>query len=946
MKYILLFGFVLFNADLFAQKIISYNYTKKEGLLSNTVYSIFRSKDGYLWIATDRGISRYNGNEFKHYTLKDGLADIENFFFYEDKQKRIWVGSYNGNLSYIKNNIVYNYQNDTTLKTHTETPIISKIFENKDSSIIISFVNSSKVLLYKNSKPKVYNFVDPENPILSVQEIEFDGKSQFRIKAPFYDYLIDTANKILSKRKTNIGQILRSQNGNTAIEIDRKQRRIIVNGVSLYLDYQHTINTNINCIFNIGTTYYIGTDKGLFIADALSPGKIVYEFKDIIISHITEDITGSIWVSSLTNGIYQIPKDYQKIKFAHSIYNTQILNAIASNKNLYIEDFKNNITKISSITYQIDYLRNNLIENNASRARLLNFQNNLYVLFDSLIFKEATFFKKIYYPILHKKAISNDRQILLNHGYFVNLCNASFENIHRFSHRNDRIFDIALNETDAYYCTIDSVFHLVDTNSVALHSKHLSGYKSFFVWNQLIIGITHNSELRLIDLETDSLLFYRANILSIKQISNEKYVYVSDKNSFLLKLNTKDKRVVGVSNQIIRKDLIPQNFDFLLFANGRSYVFNDNNLTDFSDSLLESATIQNQIKIQSVLIDNQPFAFEKTMVVSESKASSISIHLQALFFELSNPEYYYSVVNKNAPDTLWSAFKTDVIDLYNISAGEYTFLIKNEFNEVKNLATFHITKPFYKRPEIIILFFLCMFSIAFYIFYKIIQTNKQLSTLEHKALTAEYKSLNSVLNPHFIFNTLSSLQVLIRENKNAIAEKYLLLLSNLIRLNMKNGIKEKVTLTREIEIVQKYLEIEKLRFKNQFDFTLNMQPNIESNDIFLPPLSIQPIVENSIKHGFFRVFDKPGFINIQIKQEGNFIYIIVQDNGQGIQNKIGAELNSQRLHSLEVIQKRFGYFKKLYNIDISIEIKNIEQAQNIIGTEVTLCIDLSKDETL
>lgn len=163
---------------------------------------------------------------------------------------------------------------------------------------------------------------------------------------------------------------------------------------------------------------------------------------------------------------------------------------------------------------------------------------------------------------------------------------------------------------------------------------------------------------------------------------------------------------------------------------------------------------------------------------------------------------------------------------------------------------------------------------------------------------------------------------------------------------MKNGIKEKVTLTREIEIVQKYLEIEKLRFKNQFDFTLNMQPNIESNDIFLPPLSIQPIVENSIKHGFFRVFDKPGFINIQIKQEGNFIYIIVQDNGQGIQNKIGAELNSQRLHSLEVIQKRFGYFKKLYNIDISIEIKNIEQAQNIIGTEVTLCIDLSKDETL
>ena len=89
MKYILACCFFLLQTDVFAQKIIYYNYAKKEGLLSNTVYAVYRSRDGYLWIATDKGISRYNGYEFKHYTLKDGLADIENFFFYEDRQQRL-----------------------------------------------------------------------------------------------------------------------------------------------------------------------------------------------------------------------------------------------------------------------------------------------------------------------------------------------------------------------------------------------------------------------------------------------------------------------------------------------------------------------------------------------------------------------------------------------------------------------------------------------------------------------------------------------------------------------------------------------------------------------------------------------------------------------------------------------------------------------------------------
>ncbi|MBK8145968.1 MAG: histidine kinase [Bacteroidetes bacterium] len=943
MKYflLLLLHFVVLSSA--AQKLIYTNYTKKVGLLSNTVYGIYRTSDGYLWFATDKGISRYNGHQFMHYTLNEGLADIENFFFYEDRQRRLWIGSYNGNISYIQNDVVHSQQNDSTLQTATDIPITSKIYESSDSSIAITFVNSPYVLLYKNNTLKTYNLSAAIEKGLDIQQIKFDGISKFDIKTTRYNCVVDTHSRVLSKHTTPFQQVLRSQKGTTLLVIDEHLQKVFVDGVPLHFDFKKTINTNLNCIYTINNMYYFGTDNGLYIYDRYSAKIVLHAFSDNIISCITEDITGSIWISSLTNGVYQIPKDYQRIHFLPNVYSGQILNATTAGSNIYVQDFKNKIVKINIANNRVSTVQNGMIQNRSSRARLLHFQNDLYVLIDSLVFKEEHLFKKIPYPVLHKKAISNDKQILLNHGYFVNLFDESFKFIHTYSMNGDRIFDIAINKDHAFFSTINKVVQLVDTQTILIKSKHMSGLKSFFVWDPYIIGITHESELKLINRKNDSLLVSRQGIIALKQLANDKYIYASDKNAFLLQIDTTRIGVTNLRTHIIRKDLIPQNSDFMVFSNGQCYIFYDQNLIHFSDSLLKSTSVRNQISISSVFINNEPVSFQAPITIRESRAGSISIRCKALFFELSNPEYFYSIVNANSRDTLWSTFKSEVIDIYNISAGTYSLLIKNEFNEINNMLRFNITKPFHKRPEILIAFFVVILLTSFLIFFRIVETKQKLSTLKHQTLTAEYKSLNSVLNPHFIFNTLSSLQVLIRENKNILAEKYLLLLSSLIRLNMKNTIKEKVSLAREMEIVNKYLEIEKLRFKNQFEYKVSIQESIESSEIFLPPLSIQPIVENSIKHGFFRILDEAGFITIDITKENNTVYVVVQDNGQGLQNKLADEANNRRIHSLDVIRKRFAYFKKLYNVDISIEIKNIESNQNTIGTKVTLSIILPSE---
>lgn len=153
---------------------------------------------------------------------------------------------------------------------------------------------------------------------------------------------------------------------------------------------------------------------------------------------------------------------------------------------------------------------------------------------------------------------------------------------------------------------------------------------------------------------------------------------------------------------------------------------------------------------------------------------------------------------------------------------------------------------------------------------------------QQKKTKAELRALVAQINPHFLFNTLNSISSLIHINQDK-ADEMIQKLSDVFRYSLQSGKKRFVSLNDEINVVEKYLEIEKVRFENRLDYVIQMDESCKN--CIIPPLILQTLVENSVKHGISPKIEG-GKINISVKDKDDDIEIKIEDNGVGIQNEV------------------------------------------------------------
>ena len=151
----------------------------------------------------------------------------------------------------------------------------------------------------------------------------------------------------------------------------------------------------------------------------------------------------------------------------------------------------------------------------------------------------------------------------------------------------------------------------------------------------------------------------------------------------------------------------------------------------------------------------------------------------------------------------------------------------------------------------------------------------QLSELKIKALRAQ-------INPHFMFNCLNSINRMIVKGDNENASIYLKKFSKLVRLIVENGEANRVSLENELTLIESYIQLEELRFKSKIGYEINIDGSIEKESTFLPPMVLQPFVENSIWHGLMnKNADEPGKIRISVKENKDVLLCLIEDNGVG-----------------------------------------------------------------
>lgn len=213
---------------------------------------------------------------------------------------------------------------------------------------------------------------------------------------------------------------------------------------------------------------------------------------------------------------------------------------------------------------------------------------------------------------------------------------------------------------------------------------------------------------------------------------------------------------------------------------------------------------------------------------------------------------------------------------------------------------------------------------------------KALYAIKKKNKEIALQSLRREMNPHFIFNSLNSVNQFISQNKELEANKYLSNYSNLMRNIMENSNKDFVSLTNEIEQLKKYLDLEHLRFHDKFDFRIEVDETLDTDAVFVPNMIIQPHLENAIWHGL-RYKEEKGFLLLKFGLKDDKIIVIIDDNGIGLTKSNELKTQNQKVHQSRGVtntKERIALLNELYKKEISFQIKEKELPES--GTIVEI----------
>jgi LytS/YehU family sensor histidine kinase len=212
------------------------------------------------------------------------------------------------------------------------------------------------------------------------------------------------------------------------------------------------------------------------------------------------------------------------------------------------------------------------------------------------------------------------------------------------------------------------------------------------------------------------------------------------------------------------------------------------------------------------------------------------------------------------------------------------------------------------------------------------QINNRMTELEQMALKAQ-------MNPHFIFNSLNSVQQYVIDKDLLGANKFITEFSRLIRLTLDISSKTKISVYEEISYLATYLELEKTKFEDKFSYSVVVSPDIDTSDWFIPPMILQPYVENSIRHGVRYRHDKEGYIRVSFRMDEQYLICEVEDNGVG-RKKAGQYKSAMPIEyqskGMTLTAKRIEMLNKNNGAPVLIEIEDLGQDNMAAGTKVTL----------
>jgi ligand-binding sensor domain-containing protein len=969
--------FGLASLPVFAQTRHFRNYSVDDGLAFVQVYTIFQDSKGYLWSGGYGGLSRFNGLTFSNYSPRNGLPNHWVTGITEDKQKNLWVGTIDG-ASRLRNGKFENFNASNGLAGNHVNCLLQTttgaLWFGTESGLTlyngINFISltaqgpgrqeirclyeqKNTSVLWIGTRNGIYRYGDGQfthypMPALFNDDIKAiahdingnllagtsDGvfifeDGRFRLLLPPSSVDMPDVNALFTDNEntTWIGA------GNGLFAWDGKSmRRILV---------ARNINAEkIDCIYqDYEGSLWLGTHSGMYRyrGDAFISFGVHEGLSNYFIFGVTEDQSGHIWACSETGGVFRMDDN-------ETFVNYTVKDGLPSNRTNDAETTPdgsvwvgtgNGLARWKNGRFTT-YTKKNGLESDTVNTLMTDRKGRLWIgggqgitLFEN---EKFTAYK---IPPGNKKAFNvwyltetPDGKIWVGTylgGLYVFDGKAFTDATALIGLKTESYFSICQDKTGRmFFGTLDGVFMWDGKRGDKI--SEVDGMNSDLVYAMLLdkeqryLWIGTNQGLNRFDLET-----YRRNgTKQITTLGKEEGFMGVECNSNGALLDREGIMWFGTVNGLIRYDPAKQRMN---------PAYTKTNITDIR-LFYEDTVLQSNVELP-YSDNNLSFEFVGICLTQPGKV-----------------RYRYQL---EGFDKTWSPASPENTATYaNLPPGKYKFKVISSNNEglwspQPAEFTFVIQTPIWQRTWFQLLVVAAALLLIFTMVLLRIRQIKRRERLEaetHVAMSRnELKALRAQMNPHFVFNSLNSIQHFILNNKSADAGKYLNKFARLIRIILYNSEKTALTVREELEYLQLYLDLEALRFENRFTWEVDITDDIDIDYIEIPPMLLQPYIENAILHGLMPRGDN-GKLLISFRLQENTMVCSIVDNGIGRERSRSIrQLSKQKDHKslgMKITNDRLELINRLNGSNLSMSITDLyNETGDPDGTRVDIFIPVS-----
>ena len=984
--YILQLIFVcLFELTAHAQYPVMRQLTTDDGLPGNLVYTSMQDSKGYIWSSTDRGVSRFDGNQFELFTIKDGLPSNDVWHIMEDHKGRLWMSTFNG-VCYFENGKIKRFE-------HKQLP--------KNPEMVQHYKNALGHFIIVQDNHRSLFFLNEEDSLISLKKNFFYLKSDiciqenkktakvfknFRSKLNrsigdsvlvFNSAFISDTNRALTRQ---LRDIIEHQLINGFISISPNKIIILISGElwttnqnrleRLTIPTQFQEKQEFERIKRIASNrIWIKTKERDYIVDSLWNKISEFDFlKNISINDIFFDAQKNVWLSTRF-GLYFLNKKAQSSR-TYFIDNkkTDNINFLTLNQQqrlwcmgtegyLYrLEEESLKLVSESPIGQSPTDLEFDIFGNLWLGYQFLKViphevinQNNPRVNFSQHAPIQSSRNRAI------KKILptSDKNLIVATYNGINTLTHPGFQTTRFFK---GRFYGITGLKNGNYWISGKTGLKLISNKGELIDFEALE--------NNLLFDMPINN----IALEKDEKLWFAVNNKGVYLYDSEKIDSIKELKDLLIQALYVDdqNRLWASSNQGLAKisniqsDPFKYNFQWYTEANGLAsndvketivkeghiYIATRKGLTILNDNQIAIEGFKPPVYFSKIWINGEEVPVRKKYDLNYNQ-NNLKIDYQCLDYQsMGSMTFEYQL---EGAEEDWATTTKFEKEYPLLPSGKYTFRLRK-----KGIASspvleiyFNIKPPLWKRTWFTFTGIFLMGIVTYSFFQRKINRVKararEENLLNKKFAELELNALQSQMNPHFIFNALHAIQDFIFKRDPRVANKYIVKFSRLMRLFLESSKEKYILLQDEIQLLRLYIELEKLRFDDKFDFEIKVADQRALSMIEIPSMLLQPFVENAINHGLIHLKGS-GNLSLQFIKEKNQLHCRIQDNGIGRKKAMeikSKSINSYKSRGMQLIEERRKLWNQMDNTRVEIFIKDLfTQDGDSAGTQIDIIIDL------